>query len=204
MVLRRVDDRCFGFSAGCIRRTEVESALAGARLVSETILCLSFSEDDFKGKVMWQLPSDLVPHVDKVVALHGAHVVEVSNSRNCAISLTLCLWFRTSHYDVCQSCQLLEGYLHDCFSWQQVVLQTLARLQLLETLRDALADVVYGLCMRYPGETRTHMEVVVNAKDFPARKGVLKLSDKQTFILGATSHPVHPRRKFQGGQTYLF
>ncbi|CAM6089834.1 unnamed protein product [Calypogeia fissa] len=139
---------------GCIRRTEYEPALASAKLLSETILCLSFSEDDFKGKVVWQLPSDLVPYVDKVVERCGAHVAEV-------------------------------------------VLQTLARFQLLESLRDALADLLYGLCMRYPGETQTHMEVILNAKDFPARKGVLKLSNKQSFISAATIHPVHPRRKFQ-------
>ncbi|KAJ7528843.1 hypothetical protein O6H91_15G022600 [Diphasiastrum complanatum] len=79
----------------------------------------------------------------------------------------------------------------------EVVLETIARCQLTVVLRELLADVLYGLCVRFAAATESAIFSTLSSSQFPAKPGVLSDTDKKSFVAAAVRQPPHPRRRFR-------
>ncbi|KAH7441186.1 hypothetical protein KP509_03G028200 [Ceratopteris richardii] len=79
----------------------------------------------------------------------------------------------------------------------EAILRRLAVSDVVESLKEALADVLYGLCTNYPMLTKEALVSSLSAPDFPGRGGFKLDGDKELFVLAAMKQPPHPRLRFQ-------
>lgn len=79
----------------------------------------------------------------------------------------------------------------------EAVLRRLALSDVVESLKEALSDVLYGLCISYPAITKDAIIMTLSALDFPGRAGFKFDTDKERFLLAALRQPPHPRVRFQ-------
>lgn len=79
----------------------------------------------------------------------------------------------------------------------EAVLRRLALSGVVEALKEALADVLYGLCVSYPAVTEAAIVSTLNAPDFPGKLGFKLDSDKKQFLDTVLRQPPHPRIRFQ-------
>ncbi|KAI5077029.1 hypothetical protein GOP47_0009094, partial [Adiantum capillus-veneris] len=79
----------------------------------------------------------------------------------------------------------------------EAILRRLALDDVVESLKEALSDVLYGLCTCYPAITKEAVISTLSAADFPGRAGFKLDADKERFLFAALRQPPHPRVRFQ-------
>ncbi|MCO5569522.1 hypothetical protein L7F22_023235 [Adiantum nelumboides] len=79
----------------------------------------------------------------------------------------------------------------------EAILRRLALSDVVESLKEALSDVLYGLCTCYPAISRDAVITTLSAADFPGRAGFKLDADKERFLLAVLRQPPHPRVRFQ-------
>lgn len=79
----------------------------------------------------------------------------------------------------------------------EAVLRRLALSNTVESLKEALVDVLYGLCVCYSAATEGALISTMNAPDFPGKLGFSTDSDKKLFLAALFRQPPHPRIRFQ-------
>lgn len=85
----------------------------------------------------------------------------------------------------------------DLSNMVEVVFKAATTPHIVAKSRDAIADVLYGLCFRYGEGNRAALLASLKAPDFPARPGVLLETSKNLFVTLAVGQPTLPRRRFQ-------
>ena len=67
-----------------------------------------------------------------------------------------------------------------------------------ESLKEALSDVLYGFCVSYRAVAEAAIISTLSAPDFPGKLGFKLDSDKKRFLDAAICVPPPSRIRFQG------